>query len=195
MQKIRGAYSLVVASPRKMIGARDPFGFHPLCIGKRDNAYFFSSESCALDTVGAEFVRDVAPGEIVTITPQGIQSDRSMASDKCARCIFEYIYFARPDSYIDGICVHSSRLTAGKILAQEHPVDADIVVGVPESGNAAAMGYSMESGIPYGTAFVKNSYVGRTFIKPKQSARESSVMVKLNALRRGSKWQTRDYDR
>ena len=107
MQKIRGAYSLVVASPRKMIGARDPFGFHPLCIGKRDNAYFFSSESCALDTVGAEFVRDVAPGEIVTITPQGIQSDRSMASDKCARCIFEYIYFARPDSYIDGICVHS----------------------------------------------------------------------------------------
>mgnify|MGYP000239373708 FL=1 len=183
MQKIRGAYSLVVASPRKMIGARDPFGFHPLCIGKRDNAYFFSSESCALDTVGAEFVRDVAPGEIVTITPQGIQSDRSMASDKCARCIFEYIYFARPDSYIDGICVHSSRLTAGKILAQEHPVDADIVVGVPESGNAAAMGYSMESGIPYGTAFVKNSYVGRTFIKPKQSARESSVMVKLNALR------------
>ena len=183
MQKIRGAYSLVVASPRKMIGARDPFGFHPLCIGKRDNAYFFSSESCALDTVGAEFVRDVAPGEIVTITPQGIQSDHSMASDKCARCIFEYIYFARPDSYIDGICVHSSRLTAGKILAQEHPVDADIVVGVPESGNAAAMGYSMESGIPYGTAFVKNSYVGRTFIKPKQSARESSVMVKLNALR------------
>jgi len=183
MQKIRGAYSLVVASPRKMIGARDPFGFHPLCIGKRDNAYFFSSESCALDTVGAEFVRDVAPGEIVTITPQGIQSDRSMAFDKCARCIFEYIYFARPDSYIDGICVHSSRLTAGKILAQEHPVDADIVVGVPESGNAAAMGYSMESGIPYGTAFVKNSYVGRTFIKPKQSARESSVMVKLNALR------------
>lgn len=183
MQKIRGAYSLVVASPRKMIGARDPFGFHPLCIGKRDNAYFFSSESCALDTVGAEFVRDVAPGEIVTITPQGIQLDRSMASDKCARCIFEYIYFARPDSYIDGICVHSSRLTAGKILAQEHPVDADIVVGVPESGNAAAMGYSMESGIPYGTAFVKNSYVGRTFIKPKQSARESSVMVKLNALR------------
>ena len=114
-----------------------------------------------MDTVGAEFVRDVAPGEIVTITPQGIQSDHSMASDKCARCIFEYIYFARPDSYIDGICVHSSRLTAGKILAQEHPVDADIVVGVPESGNAAAMGYSMESGIPYGTAFVK---IGRAHV-------------------------------
>ena len=185
MKKIKGAYSLVVMSPRKLIGARDPYGFRPLCIGKRGNAYILASESCALDTIGAEFVRDVEPGEIVTITQKGIESNRSMCipKEQHARCIFEYIYFARPDSYIDGICVHSSRLTAGKILAQEHPVDADIVVGVPESGNAAAMGYSMESGIPYGTAFVKNSYVGRTFIKPKQSARESSVMVKLNALR------------
>lgn len=183
MQQIKGAYSLVVASPRKLIGARDPFGFRPLCIGKRDNTYFLASESCALDTVGAEFIRDVEPGEIVTINKEGIHSDRSMISDKHAKCIFEYIYFARPDSYIDGVCVHSSRLTAGRILAQTHPVEADIVVGVPESGNAAAMGYSMESGIPYGTAFVKNSYVGRTFIKPKQSARESSVRVKLNALR------------
>ena len=183
MEKIKGAYSLVVASPRKLIGARDPFGFRPLCIGKRDNAYILSSETCALDTVVAEFVRDVKPREIVTITPEGIRSDMSMAAKKPARCIFEYIYFARPDSYIDGICVHSSRLTAGKILAQTHPVEADIVVGVPESGNAAAMGYAMESGIPYGTAFIKNSYVGRTFIKPKQSARESSVMVKLNVLR------------
>lgn len=183
MQKIKGAYSLVVASPRKLIGARDPFGFRPLCIGKRDHAYILSSETCALDTIGAEFVRDVEPGEIVTITPDGIFSDRSMVAEKKARCIFEYIYFARPDSYIDGICVHNSRLTAGKILAQTHPVEADIVVGVPESGNAAAMGYSMESGIPYGTAFVKNSYVGRTFIKPGQSSRESSVRVKLNALK------------
>lgn len=183
MCKIKGAYSLVVASPRKLIGARDPQGFRPLCIGKRDNAYILASETCALDTVGAEFVRDVEPGEIVTITAEGIQSDKSMTSEKKARCIFEYIYFARPDSYFDGVCVHSSRITAGRILAQTHPVDADIVVGVPESGNAAAMGYSLESGIPYGTAFVKNSYVGRTFIKPKQSSRESSVMVKLNALR------------
>ncbi|MDO4167027.1 MAG: amidophosphoribosyltransferase [Eubacteriales bacterium] len=183
MGRIKGAYSLVVASPRKLIGARDPFGFRPLCIGKRDNAYFLSSESCALDTVGAEFVRDVEPGEIVTINAQGIHSDKSMVTGQYSRCIFEYIYFARPDSYIDGISVHSSRLTAGRILAQDHPVEADIVVGVPESGNAAAMGYSMESGIPYGTAFVKNSYVGRTFIKPKQSSRESSVRVKLNALR------------
>lgn len=183
MKQIQGAYSLVVASPRKLIGARDPFGFRPLCIGKRDKAYFLSSESCALDAVGAEFVRDVEPGEIVMIDAGGIQSDRSMVTGKHAKCIFEYIYFARPDSYLDEVSVHSSRLMAGRILAQDHPVDADIVVGVPESGNAAAMGYSMESGIPYGTAFVKNSYVGRTFIKPKQSSRESSVRIKLNALR------------
>ena len=164
MLKLKGAYSLVVASPRKLIGARDPFGFRPLCIGKRDNAYVLSSESCALDTVGAEFVRDVKPGEIVTITQDGIQSDMSLAGKNTAKCIFEYIYFARPDSYIDGISVNSSRITAGRILAQTHPADADIVVGVPESGNAAAMGFAMESGIPYGVAFVKNSYVGRTFI-------------------------------
>lgn len=184
MGRIQGAYSLVVASPRKLIGARDPFGFRPLCIGRRDNAYIIASESCALDTIGASFVRDVEPGEIVTVDSEGnILSDRSMVTGRHAKCIFEYIYFARPDSIFDGVGVHSSRLTAGRILAQTHPVDADIVVGVPESGNAAAMGYSMESGIPYGTAFVKNSYVGRTFIKPKQSARESSVRVKLNALR------------
>lgn len=182
MVKLKGAYSLVVASPRKLIGARDPFGFRPLCIGKRDNAYVLSSESCALDTVGAEFIRDVEPGEIVTITQDGIKSDKSLTQAKAAKCIFEYIYFARPDSYIDGISVNSSRITAGRILAQTHPVDADIVVGVPESGNAAAMGYAMESGIPYGIAFVKNSYVGRTFIKPKQSERVSSVKIKLNVI-------------
>ena len=183
MIRLKGAYSLVVASPRKLIGARDPFGFKPLCIGKRDNSYILSSETCALDTVGAEFIRDVKPGEIVTITQDGIQSDMSLAGKKAAKCIFEYIYFARPDSYVDGVSVNSSRITAGRILAQTHPVEADIVVGVPESGNAAAMGFALESGIPYGIAFVKNSYVGRTFIKPKQSARESSVRVKLNALR------------
>ncbi len=183
MKQIQGAYSLVVASPRKLIGVRDPFGFRPLCIGRRDQAYFLSSESCALDAVGADFVRDVEPGEIVMIDAEGIHSDRSMVTGQHAKCIFEYIYFARPDSYLDRVSVHSSRLMAGRILAQDYPVDADIVVGVPESGNAAAMGYSMESGIPYGTAFVKNSYVGRTFIKPKQSARESSVRIKLNALR------------
>lgn len=186
MQKIKGAYSLIVMSPRKLIGARDPFGFKPLCIGKRDHAYILASESCALDTIGAEFVRDVLPGEIVTITPSGgIESDTSLClpHEKTARCIFEYIYFARPDSVFDGVGVYHSRIYAGKCLAKDSPVDADIVIGVPESGNAAALGYSMESGIPYSMAFVKNSYVGRTFIKPKQSSRESSVRVKLNVLR------------
>ena len=184
--KLKGAYALVVASPRKLIGARDPFGFKPLCIGKRDNAYILASETCALDTIGAEFVRDVLPGEVVTITPEkGIESDMEMAlpKEKEARCIFEYIYFARPDAVIDGVGVYASRIKAGKFLAMDSPVDADMVVGVPESGNPAAQGYAMESGIPYGTAFIKNSYVGRTFIKPKQSMRESSVQVKLNVLK------------
>ena len=184
--KLKGAYALVVASPRKLIAARDPYGFKPLCIGKRDNCYIVTSETCALDTVGAEFVRDVLPGEVVTITPdKGIESDMSMAlpKEQEARCIFEYIYFARPDSHIDGVSVYASRIKAGRFLAQDSPVEADLVTGVPESGNAAALGYSLESGIPYGTAFVKNSYVGRTFIKPKQSSRESSVQVKLNVLK------------
>jgi len=183
MRRIKGAYSLVVMSPKKLIGARDPFGFKPLCIGKRDNTYFLSSETCALDTIGAEFVRDVEPGEVVTITPEGIFSDKTLCQEKHARCIFEYIYFARPDSKIDGMGVYESRIIAGKILAQTHPVEADLVVGVPESGNPAALGYSMESGIPYGNAFIKNNYVGRTFIKPKQGERESSVKVKLNVLK------------
>lgn len=186
MKKLAGAYSLVVMSPRKLIGARDPFGFRPLCIGKRDHAYILVSESCALDTIGAEFVRDVLPGEIVTITKDGISSDTSLCpkdKSKEARCVFEYIYFARPDSVFDGVSVYHSRLCAGRALAADSPVDADLVVGVPESGNAAALGYSLQSGIPYGTAFVKNSYVGRTFIKPKQSSRESSVRIKLNVLK------------
>ncbi len=186
MDKIRGAYSLAVMSPRKLIGARDPYGFRPLCIGKRGNMYFLSSESCALDTIGAEFIRDVRPGEIVTISPEkGIESDMSHALKKEdeGRCVFEYIYFARPDSIIDGVSVYHSRILAGKYLAMDSPVDADLVVGVPESGNCAAMGYSMQSGIPYGIAFMKNAYVGRTFIKPKQKNRESSVQVKLNPIR------------
>ncbi len=186
MDRIKGAYSLVIMSPRKLIGARDPFGFRPLCIGKRDSTYFLASESCALDTVGAEFVRDVLPGEIVTISPEGgIQSDLShgLPGDRQARCVFEYIYFARPDSVIDRVSVYDSRIMAGKFLAQDSPVDADLVVGVPESGNVAALGYSLQSGIPYGTAFVKNTYVGRTFIKPGQKSRESGVQVKLNPIR------------
>lgn len=184
MKKIKGAYALVISSPRKMIGARDPFGLKPLCIGKRDNTYFLASESCAIAAVGAEFVRDVLPGEIVSITKHGMSSDMSMAlpEEKRARCIFEYIYFARTDSTIDGVGVYHSRIVAGKALAQSYPVEADLVVGVPDSGLVAAMGYSQQSGIPYGTAFHKNSYVGRTFIKPKQSERESSVKIKLNVI-------------
>ena len=184
MQKIEGAYALVVISPRKMIGARDPFGLRPLCIGKRDNTYFLASESCAIAAVGGEFVRDVEPGEIVSFTKNGITSDKSMAISpkKQARCIFEYIYFARTDSTIDKVNVYHSRITAGKALAQSYPVEADLVVGVPDSGLVAAKGYSEESGIPYGMAFHKNRYVGRTFIKPKQSQRESSVKIKLNVI-------------
>jgi amidophosphoribosyltransferase len=188
MAYIKGAYSLLVMSPRKITAARDPFGFKPLCIGRRDDTYVIASETCALDTVGAEFIRDVEPGEIITITENGIQSNRQYCGQvKPARCIFEYIYFSRPDSVIDDVSVFNSRIMAGRILAQSHPVEADMVVGVPESGNVAAMGYALESGIPYGQAFVKNNYVGRTFIKPKQSMREQSVKIKLNVLKENVK--------
>ena len=185
MPYIKGAYSLLVMSPRKLIAARDPHGFKPLCIGKREDTWVVASETCALDTVGAEFIRDVEPGEIIVINEEGLTSDRRYChlTKKCSRCVFEYIYFARPDSVIDGVSVFNSRIMAGRILAQTHPVEADLVVGVPESGNDAAMGYALESGIPYGRAFVKNNYVGRTFIKPKQSMREQSVKIKLNVLK------------
>lgn len=186
MKKILGSYSLVIASPRKLIGARDPWGFRPLVIGKLKNSYIITSETCALETLNAEFVRDVLPGEVVAILPDGkIESNLELAIDakKTARCIFEYIYFCRPDTKFDGMSVTKSRILAGKILAQTHPVDADLVVGVPESGNMAALGYSMESKIQYGIAFTKNTYVGRTFIKPGQSGRVKSVKIKLNALR------------
>ena len=186
LRKVQGAYSIVVASPRKLIGARDPWGFRPLVIGKLDNAYIITSETCALETINAEFVRDVLPGEVVTVLPDGtVESNMDLAlpENKTARCIFEYIYFCRPDTTFDGMSVTKSRIIAGRILAKTHPVEADLVVGVPESGNMAAVGYSMESGIPYGIAFTKNTYVGRTFIKPKQSSRVKSVKVKLNVLR------------
>ena len=148
----------------------------------RKNSYIIASETAALNAADAEFVRDVLPGEVVMIDEKGIHSDTSMCGQKTAKCIFEYIYFARPDTHIDGVSVYNSRIIAGKILAQTHPVEADVVVGVPDSGNAAAMGYAMESGIPFQMAFVKNSYVGRTFIKPKQSSRTSGVRIKLNVL-------------
>ena len=186
VDKLEGAYSLVLMSPRKLIAVRDIYGFKPLCMGKREDTYIFASETCALDTIGAEFIRDIRPGEIVAIHSDGrVTSDTSHCVEEKneARCIFEYIYFSRPDSYMDGVSVYDSRIRAGRFLAMDSPVEADLVVGVPESGNAAAMGYALESGIPYGNAFVKNTYVGRTFIKPKQKNRESSVRIKLNVLR------------
>ena len=180
--KIRGAYGLVIASPRKLVGVRDPLGLKPLCIGKREDAYVIASESCALSAVDAEFIRDVLPGEIVTITSEGIKSDTSLCQKKHAHCIFEYIYFARLDSHLDGISTYEARIRGGAALAAAYPVEADIVVGVPDSGLAAAKGYSEASGIPFALAFHKNSYVGRTFIKPTQKERESAVRVKLNVI-------------
>ena len=166
LKKVKGSYSLIVMSPRKLIGARDPFGFRPLCIGKRNNAYILASESCALDTIDAEFVRDVEPGEMVTITPEnGIVSYKNMCQKEHARCIFEYIYFARPDSVFDKMSVYQSRIIAGRCLAKDSPVKADIVVGVPESGNAAALGYSLESGIPYGTAMSDGPLSNRSRVR------------------------------
>ena len=184
-KKIKGAYGLVVMSPRKLIAVRDPYGLKPLCLGKRGNAYVIASESCALTSVSAEFIRDIEPGEILTITKDGLKSNKELASAaaKRAHCVFEYIYFARLDSTIDGVKVYDARIRGGKSLAKSYPVEADLVTGVPESGLPAAKGYSEASGIPFAFAFYKNSYIGRTFIKPKQSSRESSVRVKLNVLR------------
>lgn len=179
---LKGGYVLIVMSPRKIIGIRDPLGLKPLCLGRRGKEYILSSESCALNAIDAEFVRDIEPGEIVSITKDGISSDRSLCQCKHAHCIFEYIYFARLDSCMDGISVYNSRIKAGRLLAQSYPVDADLVVGVPDSGLTAAVGYSQESGIPFGLAFYKNSYVGRTFIKPTQKERESAVHMKLSVL-------------
>ena len=180
--KIKGAYGLVIASPRKLIGVRDPLGLKPLCLGKRDDSYVIASESCALTAIGAQFLRDIRPGEIVTITRNGITSNFDLCQSQQAHCIFEYIYFARLDSKLDGISVYESRLRAGAALAKAYPADADLVVGVPDSGLAAAQGFSDASGIPFGLAFYKNSYVGRTFIKPTQKERESSVRLKLSVL-------------
>ncbi len=183
MTRIKGAYSLVVMSPRKLIGIRDPQGFRPLCIGKLKDSYILASETCALDVMNAEFVRDVEPGEIVVIDHNGLRSIKAHCGQPKNLCVFEYIYFARPDSKIDGVSVHESRVLAGKLLAKAHPVDADMVIGVPDSGINAAEGYSQESGIPYGYGLVKNRYIGRTFIQPTQSERIESVHIKLNVLK------------
>lgn len=182
MQQIHGSYSLLVMSPQKVIAARDPHGFRPLCIGKIDNSYVFASETCALDACGADFIRDVEPGEIVIADKNGLRTIHEPVNVKKSLCVFEYIYFARTDSVIDGISVYEARKEAGRLLARQHPVEADMVIGVPESGIDAAIGYSEESGIPFQKGIVKNSYIGRTFIKPNQSERERSVRIKLNSL-------------
>ncbi|MCR5708712.1 MAG: amidophosphoribosyltransferase [Ruminococcus sp.] len=184
MPFIKGAYSCILMTATKLIAFRDPDGFRPLCIGRTaDGAYVVASESCALETVGAEFMRDVDAGEIVVIGPEGLQSIRTNCKNSCNICIFEYIYFARPDSVIEGVSVHRARLTAGKLLAKHSPAEADIVIGVPDSGLDAALGYSAESGIPYGIGFIKNKYIGRSFIQPEQHQRENAVKIKLNAVR------------
>ncbi|KAI4453274.1 amidophosphoribosyltransferase [Holotrichia oblita] len=184
MKELVGAYSFVLMSPRKLIAIRDPNGFRPLCIGKLDDSYVISSESAGLDVIQAEFIRDVEPGEIVVITKEkGLQSFKSGIPAVTAHCIFEYVYFARPDSVIDGCSVHKTRVKTGKMLANIAPVPADIVIGVPDSGLSFAVGYAEESGVPYGEGLVRNRYTGRTFIKPSQGERESAVNIKLNVLR------------
>ena len=181
VKNLEGAYSLLVMSPTKLIAARDPHGFRPLCIGQIGEDIVFASESCALDSVGARFVRDVEPGEIVIVDRDGLRIDRRhVGKAPKTTCIFEYLYFARPDSVIDGSSVHRARVRAGELLAQEHPVEADVVIGVPDSGIDAAIGYARASGIPYGIGFIKNKYIGRTFIQPTQSDREDKVRIKLN---------------
>ena len=185
MEQIEGAYSLVIMTHTKLIAARDPHGFRPLCVGALpDGAGFvFASESCALDAVGATMLRDVEPGEIVVVDRSGMRNIRTHCNTAPhTLCVFEYIYFARPDSVIEGTCVHEARLQAGRFLAQEHPVEADVVIGAPDSGLDAALGFAQESGIPYGVGFIKNKYVGRTFIQGSQAQRESSVRIKLNAI-------------
>ena len=185
MDKLEGAYSLVLMSPQKLICARDPHGFRPLCYGKTaDGSYVAASESCALAAVGAEFVRDLEPGEILVFSKDGVVSRREHCGKaEPAPCIFEYIYFARPDSVIDGVSVHAARLRAGEILARTYPVRADVVVGAPDSGLDAALGYSRASGIPFGIGLVKNKYIGRTFIAPGQDHRLDQVKIKLSAVR------------
>ena len=182
MNVIEGAYSLVLMSAQKLICARDPYGFRPLCYGKtRDGMYVVASESCAITAVGAEFIRDVEPGEMLVFSDKGVISRREHCGKKPKKlCVFEYIYFARPDSVIDGVSVHEARFNAGRELAKAHPVDADIVIGVPDSGLDAALGYSEESGIPYRIGLIKNKYIGRTFIAP--GDRLDKVKIKLSAI-------------
>jgi amidophosphoribosyltransferase len=184
VRRIEGAYSLVIMTERELIGVRDPYGFRPLSIGRTPDGWVLSSETCAFDVVGARLVRDVEPGEVVVIDERGLTSIQAFPDhQRRAFCIFEYVYFARPDSTLAGRSVYQARVEMGRQLAREHPVEADLVVPVPDSGNCAALGYSLESGIPFEMAFVRNHYVGRSFIQPSQLARDSDVKMKLNLIR------------
>ena len=184
MNKLDGAYSLVLMSSTKLIAVRDPHGFRPLCYGQMaDGTYVVASESCALNAVGAKYERDVLPGEILTFDRSGVSSDKRHCGEAPKNlCIFEHIYFARPDSVIEGVCVHDARVKAGELLAKAHPVDADIVIGIPDSGLDAALGYAKASGIPYSIGLLKNKYIGRTFISPGQDKRVDQVKIKLNPI-------------
>lgn len=183
LSRVQGAYCLVIMTENELIGARDPHGFRPLCLGKVGDGWVLASESCALDTIGAEFVRDIEPGEMVIINESGIRSVRFGENDRRSLCVFEYIYFARPDSMIDGQSVYQARFAMGRTLARESGFKADIVISVPDSGTTAAIGYSFESGIPFAEGLVKNRYIGRTFIQPEQKKRAMGVRIKLNAVK------------
>lgn len=182
LPKLKGSYSMVIMSPKKMIAVRDGNGIRPLCMGKIEDSYVFSSESCAFGAIGADFVRDIAPGEVAVINADGVKSYNLNPDGKTAACVFEHIYFARPDSFIDGQGVYEARMEAGRILASVKGVDADMVMGVPDSGLCAAIGYSNASGIPYVEGLLKNRYIGRTFIQPSQALRQKNVSIKLNVL-------------
>ncbi len=182
MQEIEGSYALVILTPDKLIGIRDPLGVRPLCIGRMGDSYVLASESCALDTVGASFIRDVNPGEIILVDENGLESVQTPAVGESRLCVFEFVYFARPDSCIDGVSVHQARIEAGRRLYEEHPVQADMIIGVPDGGLDAALGYSRASNIPYGHGLLRNRYVGRTFIQPEQGQRESGVRIKFNPI-------------
>jgi amidophosphoribosyltransferase len=184
VHQLEGAYSLVIMTERELIGVRDPHGFRPLCLGRLDDAWILSSETCALDLIHAQFVREVQPGEIVIINDEGLRSIQAFPlHERRAFCMFEYIYFARPDSNLSGRNVYRVRVELGRQLAREHPLAADLVVPVPDSGNCAALGYSLESGIPFEMAFVRNHYIGRSFLQPTQLIRDFNVRVKLNLIR------------